>query len=111
MYMYNLQGRLKSWEDKLSPEMKKLLIPSDPEDASNLAVDIDNGDIFFLVSCFLFLLLLLLLLLNLHHLIHTSKEIIILNIIPCVPNILSNRTFSTFSPLYNRRRDDKSRES
>jgi hypothetical protein len=51
----NNKGRLKSWEDKLSPEMKKLLVPSDPEDASNLAVDIDNGDIlFFLLSSFFF---------------------------------------------------------
>ena len=46
MRLYN-KGRLKSWEDKLSPEMRKLLVPSDPEDASNLAVDIDNGNVYF----------------------------------------------------------------
>ena len=36
-------GRLKNWESQLSPEMVSLLVPSDPKDASNLAIDIDSG--------------------------------------------------------------------
>jgi hypothetical protein len=36
-------GRLKNWEAQLSEEMRSLLVPSDPADASNLAVDVNQG--------------------------------------------------------------------
>lgn len=36
-------GRLKNWEAELSDEMYKLLVPSNPEDAANLGLDIDHG--------------------------------------------------------------------
>ena len=36
-------GRLKNWEAELSDEMRKLLVPSDPEDEANLSVDISRG--------------------------------------------------------------------
>lgn len=36
-------GRLAAWEQQLSPEMRELLVPSDPQDASDLSVTIDEG--------------------------------------------------------------------
>ena len=36
-------GRLKNWEAELSEDMHELLVPSDPEDEKNLAVDVDSG--------------------------------------------------------------------
>ena len=36
-------GRLKNWEAVLTPEMKTLLVPNDPDDEANLSVDIASG--------------------------------------------------------------------
>jgi hypothetical protein len=36
-------GRLANWEAELSDEMRELLVPSDPEDAANLSVDVKSG--------------------------------------------------------------------
>mmetsp|Transcript_14298 Transcript_14298/g.21406 ORF Transcript_14298/g.21406 Transcript_14298/m.21406 type:complete len:569 (-) Transcript_14298:197-1903(-) len=36
-------GRLASWESELSEEMHDLLVPSDPAEAADLSVDVDEG--------------------------------------------------------------------
>lgn len=36
-------GRLSGWEAQLSTEMQGYLVPSDPDDAADLSVDVDSG--------------------------------------------------------------------